>query len=148
MLRAIFVAALFSVPAAVGFAAEAKSLKDQLVGTWALSSVVNTGDSGEKSASYGEHPLGTYMFDEAGHFAEIIINPEKEGIGVDFYGTYSVDEAGKAFILHVVGSSVKRFDGTDAKRDVLSISEDTLETNNLNPSRGGKSALSTWKRVK
>jgi hypothetical protein len=147
MIRAIFVAAL-SVAASISFAAQAKTLNEQLVGTWSLSSVLNTDDSGEKSQPYSEHPLGTYMFDASGHFAEIIINPEKEGFSVDYYGTYTADESGKGFVLHVVGSSVKRFVGTDAKREVISISDDTLETNNPNPSKGGKGAVSTWKRVK
>jgi hypothetical protein len=36
------------------------------------------------------------MFDSAGHFAEIIIDPDKDGTTVDYYGTYTVDEANKA----------------------------------------------------
>jgi hypothetical protein len=146
MKRAIFVAVLFVVTS-IGSFAQAKTLKEQLVGTWALSSIVNTSDSGEKSTSYSEHPLGTYMFDDSGHFAEIIVNPDMEGVGIDFYGTYTADDSGKGFVLHVVGSSAKRFIGIDAKRDVLSISDETMETNNPNPSRGGNAAVSTWKRV-
>jgi hypothetical protein len=149
MKNAIFGAAVFlsGIASIASSAAQAKSLKEQLVGTWELSSLVSTSDSGEKSMPYGEHPLGTYMFDEAGRFAEIIINPDKEGVVVGYYGTYSADDGGKGFVLHVIGSTAKRFNGTDAKRDVISISDDALETHNPNPSRGG-SAVSGWKRVK
>jgi hypothetical protein len=148
MARTIFGVALFIASAAfIGAAAQAKSLKEQLVGAWALSSLVSTSDSGDKSTPYSEHPLGAFMFDEAGHFSEIIINPDKEGVVVGYYGTYSVDDAGKGFVLHVVGSTAKRFIGTDARRDVISISDDAMETHNPNPSRGG-AAVSDWKRVK
>ena len=145
MLRAITCAALFIASPVSG--AQAKSLKEQFVGTWSLFSIVNTNDSGEKATPYGDHPLGTYMFDETGHFAEIIVNPDKEGVAISFFGTFSADDD-KAFVLHVVGSSVKRFIGTDAKRTVVSISDDAMETNNPTPSRGGGSAEATWKRVK
>jgi hypothetical protein len=149
MMRAIFCSVLLVVSSvAAGSVAQAKLLKEQLVGTWIAYSIVNTSDSGEKTMPYSEHPLGTYMFDEAGHFAEIIINPEKEGVTVDFFGTYSADEGGKGFVLHVVGSSAKRFTGTDAKRDVLSISDDMMELRNPNPTRGGGPATSMWKRAK
>jgi hypothetical protein len=149
MKRAILgVAVLLSGIASIASsAAQAKSLKEQLVGTWELSSLVSTSDSGEKSTPYSEHPLGTYMFDEAGRFAEIIINPDKEGVVVGYYGTYSVDDVGKGFVLHVIGGTAKRFNGADAKREVISISDDTLETHNPNPSRGG-SAVSDWRKVK
>jgi hypothetical protein len=127
--------------------AQPKSLKDQLVGTWTLASIVNTDDKGAKSTPWTARPLGAYMFDEAGHFAEMIINPDKDNATVDYYGTYSVDEGGKTIVLHVIGSSASRFNGTDAKRTVVSISDDSMETHNAVASLGG-SADSVWKRAK
>jgi hypothetical protein len=128
-------------------AAQPKSLKDQLVGTWTLSSIVNTDDKGAKSTPWTTHPLGAYMFDEAGHFSEMIINPDKENTSIDYYGTYSVVEAGKTIVLHVIGSSASRFNGTDAKRTVVSISDESMATHNATASIGG-SADSVWKRAK
>jgi hypothetical protein len=48
----------------------------------------------------------------------------------------------------VVGSSVKRFTGTDTKRDVTAISDVKMETHNATPSVGGGSAAAVWKRAK
>jgi hypothetical protein len=127
--------------------AQTKSLKEQLVGTWILSSVVNTNDKGVKSTPWSEHPLGTFMFDEAGHFGEMIIDPDKDNATIDYYGTYSVDEAAKEVLLHVVGSSAKRFNGIDAKRSVVSISDEAMVTHNPVPSIGS-SAETVWKRAR
>jgi hypothetical protein len=124
---------------------QTKSLKDRLVGTWTLNSVENTSENGAKATPYSDHPLGTYMFDAAGHFAEIIDNPDSDGSNINYYGTYSVDEGGKGFTLHIVGSSARKFIGADVKRDVVSISDDAMETHNPTPSTG-VSAVSSWKR--
>jgi hypothetical protein len=143
LCAAILVSAIGAIEAAD---AQSKSLKQQLVGTWILTSVVNTDEKGVKSTPWGERPLGTFMFDESGHFSEIIANPDKDG-SIDYFGTYAVDEAGKQILLHVVGSSAKRFDGTDTTRTVASISDDAMETHNPTPSQGS-SAGSTWRRAR
>ena len=146
MKRAIFCAVLGSILFASYAAAQSKPLKDELVGSWTPTSVVNTSTDGTKTTPFGEHPLGVYIFDASGRFSEIIDNPEKE-TNVNYFGTYSVNDDGKSFILHIVGSSATRFNGTDVKRDVISISEDGMQLHNPTASLGG-SAISTWKRVK
>jgi hypothetical protein len=91
----IFVTVVVASIACAGVAAgQSKTLKEQLVGTWTLASIVNSDSQGAKSTPWSEHPLGTYMFDDTGHFAEIIIDPDKDGATVDYYGTYTVDEKG------------------------------------------------------
>jgi hypothetical protein len=138
---------LVSSVASIGAAnAQTKSLKEQLVGTWILSSVVVADDKGVKSTPWSEHPLGTFMFDEGGHFAEMIIHPEKDNASIDYYGTYSVDETAKEISLHVIGSSANRFNGKDTER-MVSISDETMVTHNSAPSRGS-SAESVWKRAR
>jgi hypothetical protein len=149
MKRAIFAGAVIVLGAigSIGDAgAQSKSLKEQIVGTWILNSLVLSDQNGVKSTPWGEPPLGAFMFDEGGHFAEIIANPDKDG-SIDYFGTYSVNEMRKEIVLHVVGSGAKRFDGTDAKRIVVSISDDAMETHNPAPSQGS-SAESLWKRAK
>jgi hypothetical protein len=132
--------------ASIGAAqAQTKSLKEQLIGTWILSSVVVMDDKGVRSTPWTEHPLGTFMFDEGGHFAEMIIHPEKDNASIDYYGTYSVDETAKEISLHVTGSSANRFNGKDTKR-IVSISDQTMVTHNPAPSRGS-AAESVWKRA-
>ena len=127
--------------------AQSGSPKDRIVGAWSLVSNVNTNAQGVKSTPWGEHPLGTYMFDSAGHFAEIIINPDKDGATVDYFGTYTVDEPNKALKVHIVGSSASRFNGTDATRAIGSMSDDEFTTINSNASVGGTAEV-TWKRVR
>jgi Lipocalin-like domain len=127
--------------------AQSKSLREQLIGTWILSSVVNTDANGVQSTPWGEHPLGVVMFDEAGHFAQMIIDPDKDASTIDYFGAYSVDEADKEIVLHVIGSSARRFDGKDTKRLVESISDEDLKTHNPTPSLGS-SAETVWKRAK
>ena len=133
---------------AIGAAhAQPKSLKDQLIGTWVLVSDHNTNAQGVTSVPWGTHPLGTYMFDSAGHFAEIIINPDQDGATVDYYGTYSVDEENKAIDVHITGSSAKRFNDTESKRTIASMSDDEFTTTNSNTSVGGTAEV-TWKRLR
>src|SRR3974377_1265916 len=46
--------------------AMAQMLKQELVGTWEVVSVVND-NNGKKSEPYGSHPMGYLMFDPGGH---------------------------------------------------------------------------------
>ena len=63
------------------------------------------------------------------------------------YGTYTVDEASKTITVRFEGSSFAKFNGTEGKRVVTSITEDELRTMNPATSTGTK-AESVWKRVK
>ena len=127
--------------------AQSGSPKDRIVGAWSLVSNVNTNTQGAQTTPWGEHPLGTSVFDSAGHISEIIIDPDKDGTTVDYYGTYTVDEPNKALKVHIVGSSASRFNGTDATRAIGSMSDDEFTTINSNASVGGTAVL-TWKRMK
>jgi Lipocalin-like domain len=144
--------------------AQTKSLKDQLVGTWTLVSEIDTQSDGKKSEGFGPNPLGVYMFDANGHFAQMLMRadlpkyanrlqgtPEQnkavaQGM-VAYYGTYSVNEADKVVTVHIVGGSFAAFNGTDGKRIIASLTADELKFTNPATS-GGTTADTVWKRAK
>src|SRR5712672_3196035 len=55
--------------------AQTESLKDQLVGTWALVSYQSTATDGTKSAVFGAQPKGILMINAGGHYAMVLTDP-------------------------------------------------------------------------
>jgi hypothetical protein len=53
-----------------------KSLKEQLVGTWALISNDNVAPDGTKRELYGHNPKGILILDASGRFAQIYVRPD------------------------------------------------------------------------
>jgi hypothetical protein len=158
------ITALGLVLSASNAVAQTKSLKDQLVGTWTLVSETDTTSDGKKSEGFGSNPLGVYMFDASGHFAQMLMRaelpkfdnrlqgtPEQNKAvvqgSVAFYGTYSVNEADKVVTVHVVGGSFAKFNGTDGKRVITSLTADELKFTNPATS-GGTSADTVWRRAR
>jgi hypothetical protein len=147
-----------------GTVAQQKSLRDQLVGTWVLVEAADIRTDGSKVNPWGDDPKGTYMFDAAGHFAQMLIRSDLPKIAnraqgspdqnkavvagsVAMYGTYSVNEADKILIVHFDGSTFAAFNGTDAKRTILSITSDEVRFSNPSTSTGTR-ADSVWRRAK
>jgi hypothetical protein len=136
--------------------AQTKSLKDQLVGTWTLSS----------AEPYGTNPKGSYMFDSSGHFSAILMrndlpkytsNSRTQGTPAEYKGTvdgsiayfgiYSVN--GTDLDLHVEGSTFANWTGTVQKRTNVTVAGDELKYNVPAPSDGRPTTAPTvWKRVK
>jgi len=144
--------------------AQQKSLKDQLVGTWTLVEAIDVRPDGSKFNPWGSNPLGTYMFDASGRFAQMLIRSDLPKLpnrakgtaeqnqaivagSVAMYGTYSVNEADKVITVHFEGSTFAGFNGTDGKRTIVSLTADELRTTNPNTSTGTR-ADSVWKRAK
>lgn len=136
-------------------AAHAQTAKD-LVGAWILASTDNTNAQGAKVEPFGPHPLGSYMFDAGGHYAQVIVGSEPStGQGANqatiaTYGTYSIADGGKTLALHVVGSNSQDLDGKDIKRQITSLTGDELKISNSSPQTavGSAHAVSVWKRTK
>jgi hypothetical protein len=136
--------------------AQTKSLKDQLVGTWTLSS----------AELYGTNPKGSYMFDSNGRFSAMLMrndlpkytsNSRTQGTpaeykgtvdgSIAYFGTYSVN--GTDVDLHVEGSTFANWTGTVQKRTNVSVVGDELRYNVPAPSDGRPTAAPTvWKRAK
>jgi hypothetical protein len=136
--------------------AQTKSLKDQLVGTWVLSS----------AEPYGTNPRGSYMFDSNGRFSAILMRndlpkytsnnrtqatpAEYKGTvdgSIAYFGTYSV--SGTDLDLHIEGSTFANWTGTVQKRTNVSVAADELKYNVPAPSDARVTAAPTvWKRAK
>src|SRR2546427_3845456 len=72
---------ILSLPAIVGLglpalvssaAAQQRSMKDQIVGTWTFVSALDVHPDGKKADRWGSNPKGIFMFDAHGHFAQFI----------------------------------------------------------------------------
>ncbi len=144
-------------------AAQKKTLKDQITGTWSFASTVNTRPDGSRVDPWGPGATGSLIYYPNGRFAFMIVRadlpkferdkgtPEQfkaaaQGL-IAYHGTYTVDEANKTIVHRVIGSSFAAFNGTDVKRTVTSVTADEFRYTNLASSFGTK-VDSTWKRAK
>jgi len=145
--------------------AQQRSLKEQLVGTWAF--VSSTGKLADGSPVWGTNPQGRLSFDTNGGVFTIIVRsdltkyasnnrmqttPAEDKATVQgaiaYFGTYTVNEADRSYTNHVEGSSYPNWNGTDLKQVVESITADELKIRNPAPSYGGPPTLLTYRRVK
>jgi hypothetical protein len=164
LLTVSFVAASTVALMAGAAIGQQRSLKDQLVGTWMLTSAYNILLDGKRLDANGPSPRGMVVFDAGGRFAEQIIdstlskyasNNRQQGTPQDyervargviaFYGTYTVD-GDQSITMHVDYSSYPNLNNTDGKREVK-ITGDELQIVNRSAPSGGAAYL-TLKRAK
>jgi hypothetical protein len=145
--------------------AQQKSLKEQLIGTWAF--VSSTGKLADGSPVWGTNPKGILSFDASGRVSNVLVRsdltkyasnnrmqttPAEDKATVQgaiaYFGTYTVNEADRSYTNHIDGSSYPNWNGTDLKQVVESISADELKIRNPVPSYGGPPTLLTYRRVK
>jgi len=148
-------------------AAQQSPLKDQLVGTWLLVSVVNEAADGSKSEGFGSNPKGVIIFASDGYFSllqsraelpKIATNdrakatPEEAaaivGGAIAYYGTYSVNEADKVILVKLQASTYANLvGGPEQKRMITLLTADELRfVNPRTPS--GVTLHTVWKRAK
>jgi hypothetical protein len=126
----------------------AKRSTDKLAGTWSFASSVNTRKDGSTFDRWGENPKGIFMFDR-GHYAQIIIGGESRVFGSKVYcafGTYSLDDAGKALVTRIQACSVSKSVGTMQSRAVLMLTADEFKYSNPSTSTGSLAEV-LWKRM-
>jgi hypothetical protein len=139
--------------------------KDQLVGTWKYAVATNTRPDGSKFNPNSDSATGLLMFDAAGNFSWHIIRPDivkfassnrltgtpeenkaaTQGT-LSFFGTYSVEDGGKAVTMNIVASSFPNFSSQTQKRAVA-IAGDELTVVNQAGASGGVAEVK-WKRMK
>lgn len=83
-----------------------KSFKESVTGAWIVTSVFDQYDNGDKKDNWGGKVSGQITFGRTGRFTQILVGPpvaamkgddprKPDAMTVAYYGTYTVDEAGK-----------------------------------------------------
>jgi lipocalin-like protein len=160
---ALVAAVAVSLPAPA--AGPARALRQQLGGTWII--VADTFEGGgNKVEVFGPHPKGSMILGPDGHFSVVITRgdvaqfaannrmkgtPEENAAavkgGIGYFGTWTVDEAEKALILHVESCTYPNWSGSDQKR-IVKLHGDEMHAINPTPSVGAGTAQVVWKRAK
>src|SRR5262247_4109715 len=141
-ISALLVAASVGVGAAS--AQPAKSMREQLVGTWNFVIAEITAADGKKTLPFGDKPKGQIIFTADGHFSQVHVssglpriasNNRLAGTDADnkaivqgtlaFFGTYTVDEAKKTLTFNITASTYPNAEGTSQTRiiDLLTATE-------------------------
>jgi len=137
--------------------AMSQSLKQQIVGTWTLTSWEQDMPNNQKLHRFGTNPKGYSIFDANGRVFVMFANPdlpkiasrdpnqptpeEAKGIAVGsiaYYGTYTVDEAAKVISMKLESSTFANQVGIDQKRTVTAISSTELRMQNTTVLAGGQ----------
>jgi hypothetical protein len=149
-----------------GAVSQQNSLKDQIIGTWALVSNDNVAPDGTKRQIFGANPKGILIFEANGRYAQIFVRPGRpnfkannrlqgtpeeikaayEGALVHF-GTWSVTEADKTIVVHTEGALYPNQEGTEGQRTIVNLTADELKL--ANPASGaGGTTEAVFRRAK
>jgi hypothetical protein len=147
-------------------AAQQKTLKEQLVGTWTLVSFQSTAADGNKTAVFGAQPKGILMIDASGHYAMVLTDPGRAKWKSDLrtqlsteefaaaakglvaqYGAWSVDEASKVLTRKVEGALSPNLAGNEQK-PTIALSGDELTVTDPNSGVTGGRTDTVFRRVK
>ena len=159
-------AAIALTVAVAGTPAQAKTMRQQLIGNWAVVlAVVTQGDV--KREVFGPDPKGLLILEPDGRFVQILLtsglpkfasnsrdtgtpeeNKEIVTKSLAFFGTWTVDEASRTVSLAVEASTYPNYDGTTLKRLVTTLTATDMVWTNPTPSQGSGTGNVSWKRVK
>jgi hypothetical protein len=136
--------------------AQQQSLKDQLVGSWALVSNEQIAPNGEKKAFFGEHPRGFLILDASGKYAAVFGKPDRAkfksasrfdlekgppelkdaflGFAANA-GSWSVNEADKTLIRRYETALIPNNEGSEQK-ETVTLRGDELKTSRVSPVSG------------
>ena len=156
-----------SLSAAAAVAQPAKSLKDQIVGTWNFVVAEVTAPDGKKSFPFGETPKGILIFTADGRFAQIHVASDAPKIAsnnrmtgtpeeyaaimrrsLSVFGTWTVDEAKRTVTYNIVSSTFPNWEGEAQTRNIDKLTDDEFVNTNPNVAGGRGSASNLYKRVK
>jgi hypothetical protein len=147
-------------------AAQQKSLKEQLPGTWTVVSQYTVAPDGKREEPYGAKPIGSLMFDPNGRFSYVLFNPDRPKFasrdknngtpaeykaavdgGQAYFGAYTVNDTGDRIAYHIEGSLEPSWIGTVRNAANVTLLGDELKYNATTPATG-VTAYQVWKRVK
>ncbi len=105
--------------------------RTSIVGTWRLVTYTDTPEGSTAIQAFGAEPIGYFVFTVDGHaYVNFMRNPPDIAAPsadpdpdacipvwyCSYFGTYSVDLKNSDYLIHVLGSNVPTFIGTDQKR--------------------------------
>jgi len=170
-MRVIRISAVI-LAAIVGFGAAsaqpAKSMREQLVGTWNFVIAEITAADGKKTLPFGDKPKGQIIFTEDGHFSQVHVssglpriasNNRLAGTDADnraivhgtlaLFGTYTVDEAKKTLTFNITASTYPNQEGTSQTRTIDKLTADEFRNTNPGAARDGPAlAANVYTRAK
>jgi hypothetical protein len=142
---------------ATSASAQQRPLKDQLVGTWIITSWEQSLPDGTKQQRFGANPKGVNVFTSDGHFIVMFARPDLPKISsndplkptpqeanaiatgsIAYFGTYTVDEHAKAIDMRIEASTLPNQLGTPQKRTITSLTANELKYENPISVVGGR----------
>jgi hypothetical protein len=165
VLAPIFALAL---GAGAALAQPAKTLREQLVGTWNFVIAEITTADGKKTLPFGDKPKGMLIFTADGHFSQVHVssglpriasNNRLAGTDADnraivqgtlaLFGTYTVDEDKKTLTFHITASTFPNQEGVSQTRTIDTLTAEEFRNTNPGAARDGPaSAVNIYKRAK
>src|SRR5262245_1813310 len=166
-VQAVVTVAVVAWSAGQAVAEQAKSLKEQFVGTWTFVVAEVTAPDGKKSFPFGETPKGILIFTADGHFAQIHVASDVPKIAsnnrltgtadeyatimrrsISLFGTYTVDEEKRTVTYNTVSSTFPNWEGEAQTRTIDTLDADEFRNTNPNVAGGRGSASNLYTRVK
>jgi hypothetical protein len=167
-MNGIRILAVLAVALAGGHAAaQQKSLRDQIVGTWDFGVAEVIAPDGKKSFPFGETPKGVLIFTADGHFAQIHVasdvpkiasgnrltgTPEEYAAimrrSISVFGDYSVNEKKKTVTFKIVSASYPNWQGDVQERSIDKLTAGEFVNTNHNVAGGRGSASNYYTRAK
>jgi Lipocalin-like domain len=119
--------------------AQARSIKEQLIGVWSLTDIFDETTDGIHHASWGPGVQGLTIYTSSGQFSAQVMAANRDkaaskdprqpvGLSIAYFGTYSVDEAAMTLALRIERCSFPAWDGIERVSKIAILTEDQLGT--------------------
>jgi len=166
--RTLGVLFALALSAGAALAQPAKTLREQLVGTWSFVIAEITTADGNKTLPFGDKPKGMLIFTADGRFSQVHVagglpkieggnrlggTPEQNAAIVHgslaFFGTYTVDEEKKTVTFKIEASTFPNLEGVAQTRTIDALTADEFRNTNPAASRGVPAvATNLYRRAK
>jgi hypothetical protein len=147
--------------------AQQKSIKDQLVGTWTVTSQEQVHKDGSKVERFGANPKGIAIFEASGRFVTILARPDLPKLASNdpmnpspaeakalalgslaYFGTYTIDEPSKTILLKIEASTLPNQLGFEGKRVINTLTADELKYTNTTAVGDLGPVVTSYRRAK
>jgi hypothetical protein len=145
----------------------AKTLREQLIGTWTFVVAEVTAADGSTSLPFGDTPKGILIFTPDGHFAQIHVASDVPKIAsnnrltgtpeeykainqrsLSVFGTYTVDEEKKTVTYQITASTFPNWQGVSQTRNIETLTAEEFKNTNPVVAGGRGSASNLYKRAR